>query len=125
MRSDKEAMKKPLTKIEKDRVIVLFISFLLVIVFWGAFEQAGGLMNIYASEKTNRMLMGWEVPAILVSIFKCHIYYIFGNSCSCILGQKKIKRKRFLHLLFKMVIGLIIMGTGFFFMTAAAAQYES
>jgi POT family proton-dependent oligopeptide transporter len=39
---EKEAMNKPLTKIEKDRVVVLFISFLLVIVFWGAFEQAGG-----------------------------------------------------------------------------------
>ena len=66
---DKELIKKPLTKEEKDRVIVLFISFLLVIVFWGAFEQAGGLMNIYASEKTNRILsfslpyIGNEVPA--------------------------------------------------------------
>ena len=59
--AEKEAMKKPLTKIEKDRIIVLMISFLLVIIFWGAFEQAGGLMNIYAKEKTNRMLMGWEV----------------------------------------------------------------
>ena len=53
---EKAAMKRPLTKIEKDRVVVLFISFLLVIVFWGAFEQAGGLMNIYASEKTDRTL---------------------------------------------------------------------
>ena len=44
---EKALMKKPLTKIEKDRVVVLLISFLLVIVFWGAFEQAGGLMNIY------------------------------------------------------------------------------
>ena len=30
---------------------------------FAAFEQAGGLMNIYANEKTDRMLMGWEVPA--------------------------------------------------------------
>ena len=66
---DIELIKKPLTKEEKDSVIVLFISFLLVIVFWGAFEQAGGLMNIYASEKTNRILsfslpyIGNEVPA--------------------------------------------------------------
>src|SRR5690554_5080385 len=40
---EKAAAKRPLTKIEKDRVIVLLISFLIVIVFWGAFEQAGGL----------------------------------------------------------------------------------
>ena len=31
------ALNRPLTKIEKDRVVVLFLSFFLVIVFWGAF----------------------------------------------------------------------------------------
>ena len=50
-----DVLKKPLTSIEKDRLVVLFLSFILVIVFWGAFEQAGGLMNIYASEKTDRL----------------------------------------------------------------------
>ena len=62
-KEDQEAFKRPLTKVEKDRVIVLLISFLLIIAFFAAFEQAGGLMNIYAKEKTNGMLMGWEVPA--------------------------------------------------------------
>ena len=42
-----QVMNAPLTKVEKDRIVVLLISFLLVILFWGAFEQAGGLMNIY------------------------------------------------------------------------------
>ncbi len=50
-------------KVEKDRYVVLLISLLMVIVFWGCFEQMGGLMNLYAQEKTNRMFMGWEVPA--------------------------------------------------------------
>ena len=39
--TDKELMNKPLTNIEKDRVKVLLLSFLIVVVFWGAFEQAG------------------------------------------------------------------------------------
>ena len=34
---DSQLMNKPLTNIEKDRVIVLLISFLIVIVFWVAF----------------------------------------------------------------------------------------
>ena len=38
-------------KIEKDRILVTYLAFLIVIVFWGAFEQAGGLMNLYASQK--------------------------------------------------------------------------
>jgi len=121
---DKEVMKKPLTKIEKDRVIVLFVSFLLVIVFWGAFEQAGGLMNIYASEKTNRMLMGWEVPASWFQSLNAMFIIFLGTSVAAYWANRKLKGKLSTSL-FKMIVGLIIMGTGFFFMTAAAAQYES
>ena len=121
---EKEAMKKPLTKIEKDRVVVLFISFLLVIVFWGAFEQAGGLMNIYASEKTDRMLMGWEVPASWFQSLNAMFIIFLGTSVAAYWAMRKLKGKVSTSL-FKMILGLIIMGAGFFFMTAAAGQYES
>jgi len=121
---EKEAMKKPLTKIEKDRVIVLFISFLLVIVFWGAFEQAGGLMNIYAKEKTARVLMGWEVPASWFQSLNAMFIIFLGTSVAAYWANRKLKGKLSTSL-FKMILGLIIMGTGFFFMTAAAGQYET
>jgi POT family proton-dependent oligopeptide transporter len=121
---DKEAMKKPLTKIEKDRVVVLFISFLLVIVFWGAFEQAGGLMNIYAKEKTNRMLMGWEIPASWFQSLNAMFIIFLGTSVAGYWAKKKLKGKVATSL-YKMILGLIIMGTGFFFMSAASTQFES
>jgi POT family proton-dependent oligopeptide transporter len=121
---DKEAMKKPLTKTEKDRLIVLFVSFLLVIVFWGAFEQAGGLMNIYAKEKTNRMLMGWEVPASWFQALNAMFIIFLGTSVAAYWAMRKLKGKISTSL-FKMIVGLVIMGMGFFFMTAAAAQYEA
>ncbi|MGC1204474.1 MAG: peptide MFS transporter [Flavobacteriaceae bacterium] len=127
---EKIAMKKPLTKVEKDRVVVLFISFLLVIVFWGAFEQAGGLMNIYASEKTNRLLsfslpfIGNEVPASWFQSLNAMFIIFLGTSVAAFWASRKLKGKVATSL-YKMIIGLIIMGTGFFFMTAAAGQYES
>ena len=43
-------------KVEKDRILVTYLSFLIIIIFWGAFEQAGGLMNVYAAQKTNLAL---------------------------------------------------------------------
>lgn len=121
---EKAAMKKPLTKIEKDRIVVLFISFLLVIVFWGAFEQAGGLMNIYAKENTNRMLMGWEVPASWFQSLNAMFIIFLGTSVAAYWAKRKLKGKVSTSL-FKMIIGLIIMGTGFFFMSAASAEFES
>ena len=121
---EKAAMQRPLSKIEKDRMIVLFISFILVIVFWGAFEQAGGLMNIYASEKTNRMLMGWEVPASWFQSLNALFIIILGTTVAGYWAHRKLKGKISTSL-FKMCVGLIIMGTGFFFMTGAAAQYNA
>ncbi|MAO10590.1 MAG: MFS transporter [Flavobacteriaceae bacterium] len=120
---EKAAMKRDLNKEEKDRVVVLFISFLMVIVFWGAFEQAGGLMNIYASEKTDRMLMGWEVPASWFQSLNAMFIIIFGTIVAGYWAKRKLKGKVSTSL-FKMCIGLIIMGAGFFFMTGASAQYN-
>lgn len=123
-KEEKEIMNRPLTKIEKDRVVVLFVSFLLVIVFWGAFEQAGGLMNIYAKENTYRMLLGWEVPASWFQSLNAMFIIFLGTSIALFWANRKLKGKVSTSL-FKMIIGLIIMGTGFFFMTAASMEFES
>jgi POT family proton-dependent oligopeptide transporter len=120
----KDVLKKPLTSIEKDRLVVLFLSFILVIVFWGAFEQAGGLMNIYASEKTDRLLMGWLVPASWFQSLNAMFIIFLGTTVAMYWAKRKLKNQ-LSSSLFKMIIGLIIMGTGFFFMSAAATQYET
>jgi POT family proton-dependent oligopeptide transporter len=119
-----EAMNRPLTKIEKDRVVVLFLSFFLVIVFWGAFEQAGGLMNIYAMENTNRMLFGLEVPASWFQSLNAMFIIFLGTTVAAYWAKRKLRGKLSTSL-FKMIIGLIIMGTGFFFMSAASAEFET
>ena len=121
---NKESLNKSLTKIEKDRVVVLLISFVLVIVFWGAFEQAGGLMNIYAMEKTNRMLLGMEVPASWFQSLNAMFIIFLGTSVAAFWSRRKLKGLLSTSL-FKMILGLIIMGTGFFFMSAAVAQFEN
>jgi POT family proton-dependent oligopeptide transporter len=118
------ASQRPLTKIEKDRIVVLLISFLLVIVFWGAFEQAGGLMNIYAMEKTNRMFMGMEIPASWFQSLNAMFIIFLGTIVAGYWAKRKLAGKLSTSL-FKMILGLIIMGSGFFFMSAASAEHES
>lgn len=121
---EREAANRPLNKIEKDRVIVLLVSFLLVVVFWGAFEQAGGLMNIYTLEKTNRFIGEFQVPASVFQSINAFFIIFFGTSVALFWAKRKLKG-RVSTGLFKMIIGLIIMGAGFFFMTGATAQYEA
>ena len=113
-----------MTKIEKDRVIVLFISFLLVIVFWGAYEQAGGLLNLYALEKTNRHFLGFEVPASWFQSLAAFFIIVIGTSVARFWANRKLKGKK-ASSIFKMLMGLIVMGTGFLFMSAASVQFEN
>ncbi len=48
---------KTITKIERDRIIVIFILAFFVIFFWSAFEQAGASLTLFAEQNINR-----EVP---------------------------------------------------------------
>jgi len=43
---------KKLTSIEKDRMWCIGITFFITIIFWGAYEQAGGLLTLFADKKT-------------------------------------------------------------------------
>lgn len=45
---------KSLTKIEKQRISVIYIVAFFVIFFWAAFEQAGASLTFFAEEQTNR-----------------------------------------------------------------------
>ncbi|MBU2493642.1 MAG: peptide MFS transporter [Bacteroidetes bacterium] len=112
---------KPLTKIEKDRVIVLLISFVIVIVFWGAYEQAGGLMNIYTKEKINRMVFGFEIPASLFQSVPAFFVIIFGTAVASF-WLKRNKLGKETSSLFKMAIGIMVMGTGFLMMSGATLE---
>ncbi|HIF9438332.1 TPA: peptide MFS transporter [Photobacterium damselae] len=60
---NKSGKQEPLTTVERDRLKVILVMCTFVIVFWAGFEQAGGLMNIYSQEYTNRMIGNFEVPA--------------------------------------------------------------
>jgi len=53
----------PLTPQDMDRMKVILIMSMFSVIFWAGFEQAGGLFTIYASEFTDRDLMGFIVPA--------------------------------------------------------------
>ncbi|MES2516355.1 MAG: peptide MFS transporter [Bacteroidota bacterium] len=54
---------KSLTTVERNRIIVIFILAFFVIFFWGAFEQAGASLTLFADRQTNRTIFGWEMPA--------------------------------------------------------------
>ncbi len=101
------------SQIYKDRFVVLLLSFIMVIIFWGAFEQAGGLMNIYTDTKTDRVLLGWEIPTIMFQSLNAGFIVIFATVVANLWAKRKLKGKE-ASSLFKMAMGIIIMGFGFY-----------
>jgi len=88
---------KDIDKIEKDRFIVLIISFLIIIVFWGAFEQAGGLMNIYTKDKINRV----------VSLFSIDVFFLGFIGIMFIIGIIDFLKKKDTAKIF-FIIGILL-----------------
>ena len=120
---DAELMKKPLNKVEKDRMLVMFLSFLIIIVFWGAFEQAGGLMSLYTEQKTDRFIpfLDYTVPAATFQSVNAFFIITLGTLVGGFWYKWGRKGKESSSL-FKMAIGVIIMAFGFFFMSKASTE---
>ena len=110
--------KEPLTPEELDRLRVIFMLFVFVVLFWAAFEQAGGLMNLYAADKTDRMVGAFEVPAgwfqSLNPLFIVLLAPLFSMAWQRLGAQGRNPPTPN-----KMVYGLILTGIGFLAMVAA------
>ena len=113
--------KVKLNSIEKDRIIVLLLSFIVVIVFWAAYEQAGGLMNLFAKQSIDRVLLGFEVPASWLQSLHAFYVILIGVPMAWFWVQWAKKGWESSSLL-KMGIGTIITGFGFLMLAAAAME---
>lgn len=122
--STEAVAKEPLTKIEKDRITVIFIFVLFAIFFWAGFEQAGSSLTLYTDSYIDRTINipfygEWLIPTAyfqsvnpLFIILLAPLYAWFWTS--------KLGRKFSAPL--KMGMGMVILGVGFFFMLGAVAE---
>lgn len=122
---DKERLggerKEPLTKVERDRIKVIMVLGLFTIVFWAGFEQAGGLMNLFTNEFTDRSLGSWEIPTTYFQSLNAFFIVIFAPVIASIwirLGANEPNSP------VKFAIGLVLLGIGFIFMMGAVWQLD-
>ncbi|MCW3462895.1 peptide MFS transporter [Chitinophaga nivalis] len=57
---------KSITKIERQRILVIYFVAFFVIFFWACFEQAGSSLTFIADYQTDRRLFGWNMPPSFV-----------------------------------------------------------
>jgi proton-dependent oligopeptide transporter, POT family len=101
-----------LTPANMKRVAVILVVSVFSIVFWMAFEQAGGTLNLFADKKTDRVLLGNQFPA---SWFQSvNAFFIIALAPLFSILWSALDRTRFkLNSATKMGIGLIFVGLSF------------
>jgi POT family proton-dependent oligopeptide transporter len=105
------------TKVERNRLVAIVVLFLAASVFWGAYEQAGSSLNLFAFNDTDRTIgsfefpAGWfqQVPAIFVVIMAPIFAWLWVR-----LGPRQPSSPA------KFALGLIFVGLGFAVMIGAS-----
>ena len=116
--------RQPLTSAEWRRIGVIVFSFVSVIVFWAAFEQSGGLLNLYADRFTDRVIGPWTVPTPWFQSLN-PLYIVALAPLMAMLWPWLAKRGKNPHAIVKMGVGTVIQGLGYLFMVAAVLQRDA
>lgn len=101
-----------LSKVEKERIWVIYIVAFFVIFFWSAFEQAGASLTYFAEEQTNRTVMNKIIPAsyfqsinaIAIVIFAPIFVWLWG-----VLGKRNMEPAS----PYKQSVGLFLLAIGY------------
>jgi POT family proton-dependent oligopeptide transporter len=102
-----------LTKIERDRILVIYIVAFFVIFFWAAFEQAGSSLTFIADNQTDRNFFGYNMPPSMVQIFNGLFVVAFAVPFSMLWDYLRSKDREPISPV-KQAVGLALIALSYF-----------
>jgi POT family proton-dependent oligopeptide transporter len=115
-----------LSKVEKERLVVILVLFLASALFWAGFEQAGSSFNLFAERYTIRDLswFNYEVPAAWFQTLG-PVFIIAFAPVFAWLWVWLARRNLDPSIPVKFALGLLLLGAGFLVMAGAAKVVAS
>lgn len=104
---------KSLTKVERDRIFVIYIVSFFVIFFWAAFEQAGSSLTFIADNQTDRNFFGWDIPPSMVQIFNGLFVVMLAVPFSLLWDKLRARGKEPISPM-KQAFGLMLIALSYF-----------
>jgi proton-dependent oligopeptide transporter, POT family len=104
---------KSLTKVETQRILVIYIVSFFIIFFWAAFEQAGSSLTFIANNQTDRNFLGWDMPPSMVQIFNGIFVVMFAVPFSMLWDRLRAKGKEPISPM-KQAFGLALIALSYF-----------
>jgi POT family proton-dependent oligopeptide transporter len=102
-----------LTKVERERIYVIYIIAFFVIFFWAAFEQAGSSLTFIADNQTDLNFFGWNMPPSMVQIFNGLFVVAFAVPFSMLWDYLRSKDREPISPM-KQSIGLALIAVSYF-----------
>lgn len=100
------------------KIWALAILCVINILFWAVYEQQGNTMALFADTNTDRMILGWEMPASWFQSFNPAFVFIFIPVLMWFWGWQD-KRGKEPSSIGKMGIGSLLLGVSFLVMIPA------
>ncbi|MEG1410704.1 MAG: peptide MFS transporter [Terrisporobacter sp.] len=118
----KELAAKPLTKKEKEKMVVILTLAFFTVFFWLAYNQASMSIALYTQENINLAVGNFQVPTSWIDSYNGLLCVLLGPVMAAIwLKMSKTKRGD-LSIPLKMSLGFIFLAGGFAFMIGAVMQ---
>jgi POT family proton-dependent oligopeptide transporter len=102
-----------LTKVERDRIFVIYIVAFFIIFFWAAFEQAGSSLTFIADNQTDRNFFGYNMPPSMVQIFNGLFVVAFAVPFSMLWDYLRSKNREPISPV-KQAVGLALIALSYF-----------
>ena len=109
-----------LSALEKRRVLVVVVLFVGSVLFWSGYEQAGSSLNLFAERYTDRAVGSFVIPASWFQSLNPAFVIAFAPLVAWVwiaLARRHLKPSAPASF----AIGVILMGSGFVVMAAAAS----
>ena len=114
---DDVASRQPLTKDDWKRIVVIFIFFLFTILFWGAYEQKGASLNLFADRLVRNQVFGMSFPVPFLQSLTGTFVIILAPVFSWLwirMGDRQPSSPR------KFALGLMFIGLAFMLLVPAS-----
>ena len=103
---------RTLTKIEKEKIIAMFILVVFSMVFWIAFGQIGSSLTYFADQQVERAIFGWQIPPSVFQAFG-PLFIVSFAPLMAIAWTFMAKRDKEPSIPFKLALGLVLMAASY------------
>jgi POT family proton-dependent oligopeptide transporter len=120
-RSIEQRSSEPMTREDWLKIGAIFVMMALSIVFWSVYEQQGNTMALWADANTDRMILGWEMPASWFQSFNPLMIFILVPVLNMFWGWQD-RRGKEPSSIAKMGIGCILLAAAFLVLIPPARE---